>query len=127
MLIAVASKSGTEIDQHFGHAERFLIYDYGGGSPEPVKEVQVEKYCSYDPDHPFRHPQFNAIISALDGCKVVVTEMIGDLPKQELQKVGITPLVTKGPITDALKLAHDTVCTGNCSGKKRSSGTCSHA
>lgn len=124
MLIAVASKSGTDIDQHFGHAERFLIYDYGGGSPEPVKEVEVDKYCSYDPDHPFRHPQFTAIVKALDGCKAVVTAMIGELPKQELQKVGITPLVTDGAIADALKWAHDNVCAGGCDGRKRSSGSC---
>ena len=127
MLIAVASKTGTEVDQHFGHAERFLIYDYGSGNPQPLKEVQVDKYCSYDPDHPFRHPQFNGIVSALEGCKVVVTAMIGELPKQELQKVGIFPLVASGPIDAALKLAHDTVCSGNCSGGKRSAGTCSHA
>lgn len=127
MLIAVASKTGTDVDQHFGHAERFLIYDYGGGNPQPLKEVAVEKYCSYDPDHPFRHAQFDGIVSALEGCKVVVTEMIGELPKQELQKVGITPIVTTGPIAAALKLAHDSVCTGNCQGGKRAAGTCQHA
>lgn len=127
MLIAVASKTGTEVDQHFGHAERFLIYDYGGGNPTPIKEVAVDKYCSYDPDHPFRHPQFNAIVSALEGCKLVVTAMIGELPKQELAKVGITPIVTSGPIDAALKLAHDSVCGGKCQGGKRTAGTCQHA
>lgn len=126
MLIAVASKTGTEVDQHFGHAERFLIYDYGSGDPQPLKEVAVDKYCSYDPDHPFRHPQFNGIVSALEGCKVVVTEMIGELPKQELAKVGIVPIVTSGPIADALKLAHDSVCGGGCKGGKRAAGTCQH-
>jgi len=126
MIIAVTTKSGTEVDQHFGHAERFLIYDYGGGSPEPVKEVAVEKYCSYDPDHPFRHPQFEAIVKALEGCRAVVTEMIGELPRQELEKVGLTPVVTSGPISDALKLAHDSVCGGDCKGGKRAAGTCTH-
>lgn len=118
MLIAIASKSGTEVDQHFGHAERFLIYDYGSGNPQPVKEVAVDKYCSYDPDHPFRHAQFDGIVAALDGCKAVVTAMIGELPKQELLKVGITPLVASGPIASALKLAHDSVCGGGCQGRK---------
>jgi len=122
MLIAVASKTGSEVDQHFGHAERFLIYDYQSGTPQQVKEVFVEKYCSYDPDHPFRHPQFDAIAKALHGCKAVVTEMIGELPKQELLKVGLTPIVASGPIVDALKLAHDSVCNGNCQGKKN----CNH-
>ena len=127
MLIAVASKTGTEVDQHFGHAERFLIYDYGNGDPKPLKEVDVVKYCSSDPDHPFHHPRFDAITKALDGCKVVVTAMIGELPKQELQKVGITPVVTDGPISDALKLAHDSVCGGGCKGGKRAAGSCQHA
>jgi predicted Fe-Mo cluster-binding NifX family protein len=124
MLIAVASKSGTEVDQHFGHAQRFLIYDYGSGNPTPVKEVEVEKYCSYDPDHPFRHPQFNGIVEALKGCKAVVTEMIGELPKQELHKVGITPIMTTGPIGEALKLAHDQVCGGTCKGGTGAAGNC---
>lgn len=128
MLIAVASKTGIEVDQHFGHTERFLIYDYGSGAVEPLKEVSVDKYCSYDPDHPFRHPQFNGIVSALEGCKVVVTAMIGELPKQELHKVGITPIVTSGPISEALKLAHDSVCRGECKGGgKRATGNCQHA
>jgi len=128
MYIAVASKTGIEVDQHFGHAERFLIYDYGGGKPQPVKEVAVDKYCFYDPDHPFRHPQFNGIVAALEGCKVVVTAMIGELPKQELHKVGITPIVTSGPIGEALKLAHDSVCGGECKADaRRAVGDCQHA
>jgi len=126
MFIAVASKTGTEVDQHFGHAERFLIFDYGGGSPQPVKEIAVEKYCSYDPEHPFRHAQFNGILAALEGCKAVITAMVGELPKQELQKAGITPIVTEGPIAEALKLAHDSVCGGGCKGGKRANGSCQH-
>ncbi len=105
MLIAVASKSGTEVDQHFGHAERFLVYDYNQGNPVSVKEVQVEKYCSFNPDNPFRHSQFGAIAEALKGCKAVVTAMIGELPKQELIKVGIESIVAEGPIEDALHAA----------------------
>jgi len=126
MLIAVASKTGIEVDQHFGHAERFLIYDFGGGNPLPVREVPVEKYCSYDPDHPFRHRQFDSIVAALQGCKAVVTQMIGELPKQELQKAGITAVVASGAIAAALKLAHDSVCGGNCKGRKRAAGNCQH-
>ena len=126
MLIAVTSASGSEVDQHFGKAERFLIYDYGSGSTEPLKEVAVEKYCSNDPDHSFHETRFAAITSLLEGCRALVTEMIGDLPKQELQKAGITPVITTGPIAAALKLAHDSVCGGGCQGGKRAAGNCQH-
>lgn len=119
MRIAVASKSGTLVDQHFGHAERFLIYDFNQGQPHQVDEVQVEKYCSYDPDHPFRHRQFDAIVAALAGCKVVVTAMIGDYPRQELERAGLRHHVAEGPIEAALHDAHRAVCGCACSGPKR--------
>ncbi|PLX82722.1 MAG: dinitrogenase iron-molybdenum cofactor biosynthesis protein [Desulfuromonas sp.] len=118
MLIAVASKSGTEIDQHFGHAEQFRIFKYRNGDPLQVDEVTVEKYCSFDPEHPFRHSQLNGILEALKDCQAVVTAMIGDLPKQELEKHGFKVINAHGPITPALKLAHDAVCDGSkCGGR----------
>ena len=119
MRIAVASKSGIDIDQHFGHAERFLIYDFAGGSPRRVDEVAVEKYCSFDPDHPFRHRQFDAIVQALQGCRALLTVMIGELPRQELQKAGIEPLIAAGPIAPALQAAHRQLCGCGCKGAKK--------
>jgi len=102
MFIAVASKTGTEVDQHFGHAGRFLIYDYNGGKPLLVKKVSVDKYCAYVPDEPFRHSRFDAIGAALEGCAAVVTAMIGELPKNELKKIGIRAFSTSGSVDQAL-------------------------
>lgn len=114
MLIAVASKTGTEVDQHFGHAERFLIYDFDQGEPKRIDEVQVEKYCSFDPENPMRHRQFDGIVAALEGCRAVVTAMIGEYPKQELLKAGIQAISAEGPIEDALRIAHETLCECAC-------------
>lgn len=119
MRIAVASRSGTEVDQHFGHAERFFIYEFNQGKPQQVAEVAVEKYCSYVPEHPFRHPQFNAIVEALAGCRAVVTAMIGDYPRQELAKAGLTHVAATGPIEAALHAVHAELCDcGGSSDKK---------
>lgn len=124
MLIAVASKSGAEVDQHFGHAEKFRIFKYRKGDPVQVAEVAVDKYCSFDPEHPFRHAQFGRIAEAIDGCKAVVTAMIGELPRQELEKLGFKVITAPGPIEPALKLAHDAVCDHNgCGGH---AGGCEH-
>lgn len=123
MLIAVASKTGTEVDQHFGYAESFRIFKYRKGNPVQVAEVAVEKYCSFDPDHPFRHAQLNGIVEALSDCQAVVTAMIGELPKQELEKHGFKVICAQGPLEPALKLAHDAVCSGQCQGR---SENCQH-
>lgn len=114
MLIAVASKSGTEIDTHFGHAEKFLIYEYARGITRKVEEVAVDRYCSFDPDHPFRHAQFDTIAEGLKDCRAVVVEKIGQLPEQELEKLGIKAISMTGPIEEALKAAHDQVCGCKC-------------
>jgi predicted Fe-Mo cluster-binding NifX family protein len=109
MKIAVASKSGTKIDQHFGHAERFLIYDYSDGDVRKISEVAIEKYCQFDPENPFRHPQFDGIVSALDGCQAVVTVQIGQLPREQLLKKNIVPITTTAAIDDAVKMAYEVV------------------
>ena len=117
MRIAVASKSGSEVDQHFGHAERFLLFEFNQGQPLAAGEVVVEKYCSYDADHPFRHRQFDAIIAALQGCRVVVTAMIGAYPLAELEKAGLKHVTASGPISAALQRAHSAACSCDCRGR----------
>jgi predicted Fe-Mo cluster-binding NifX family protein len=98
MLIAVASKDGKEINQHFGHAERFLIYDVENGDAKLVEERKVERYCSYDPEHPLRGHLLKEIANALAGCRAVVTAQMGEHPKSELEKLGVEPFMTSGPI-----------------------------
>ncbi|PLX93299.1 MAG: dinitrogenase iron-molybdenum cofactor biosynthesis protein [Desulfuromonas sp.] len=109
MRIAVTSRSGTDVDQHFGHAERFLLFETVSGSSTSLGEVAVEKYCDYVPDQPFRHGRFDAIAEAIAGCRVVVTAMIGDFPRQELQRLGIHAMVANGPFEPALAAAEAAV------------------
>jgi len=102
MLIAVASKDGRDINQHFGHAERFLIYSVVDGEATLVDEKKVERYCSFDPEHPLRGHLLSGIAAALHGCRAVVTAQMGDHPKVELEKLGVEPYVISGPIKQTL-------------------------
>ena len=102
MLIAVASKDGKEVDQHFGHAERFLVYEVQGDRVELVEERPVERYCRFDPDHPMRSHTLKGTADALAGCRAVVCAMIGEAPKIELERIGVEPFVIEGEITATL-------------------------
>ncbi len=102
MLIAVASKDGREINQHFGHAERFLIYDVEGGDARLVDEKKVERYCSYDADHPLRSHLLQAIADSLKDCRAVVCAQIGQGPQMEMERLGIDTYVAEGPIKPML-------------------------
>jgi predicted Fe-Mo cluster-binding NifX family protein len=102
MLIAVVSKDGTSIDQHFGHAERFLIYDVEGNEVRLVDEKKVERYCSADADHPLRGHILQEIATVLAGCRAIVCTRIGQVPQMEMERLGLDVFVADGPIAPTL-------------------------
>lgn len=103
MIFAVASKDGKEINQHFGHAERFLIFEVKDDQVEFVEERFVEKYCRFDPDHPLRSHTLKETADALRGCRAVVCSMMGEAPKNELERLGVEPFVVEGEIQTVLR------------------------
>lgn len=102
MLIAVASRDGKEINQHFGHAERFLVFEVDAGEARLVDERRVERYCTYDTSHPQRAHLLQAIADSLAGCRAVVCAQIGQGPQMEMERLGIDAFVADGPIKATL-------------------------
>jgi predicted Fe-Mo cluster-binding NifX family protein len=103
MLFAVASKDGKEINQHFGHVERFLIYEVEDDTVTFVEERPVDRYCRFDPEHPMRSHTLKDTADALVGCRAVVCSMIGEAPRVELEKIGVEPYVVEGEIIATLR------------------------
>jgi predicted Fe-Mo cluster-binding NifX family protein len=102
MLIAVASRNGRDIDQHFGHAERFLIYDVEEKSVNLVDEKKVERYCSMEPNHPLRGDLLRKIADTLTGCRAIACARIGESPLMEMERLGIDVFAVEGPIRKSL-------------------------
>ena len=102
MLIAVATKDGKLINQHFGHAERFLVYDVEGSSIKLVGEKKVERYCSYDEAHPLRGHVLRGIAEALQGCRAIVCSQIGPAPQEEMARLGFDVFSLDGEINPGL-------------------------
>ncbi len=102
MLFAVASHDGKVINQHFGHAERFLIYEVSGSEVRLVDERKFERYCTYDQDHPLRAHILKAIADSLGGCCAIICAQIGPGPQMEMERLGIETFVAEGPIRPTL-------------------------
>jgi predicted Fe-Mo cluster-binding NifX family protein len=102
MLIAVATKDGKLINQHFGHAERFLIFAVEDGVARLVDEKKVDKYCTYDPEHPLRRNVLVKIAAALEGCSAIVSAKIGEAPQAEMEQFGFSIFQTGGEIRPTL-------------------------
>ncbi len=89
ILVAVATKGGGLVNQHFGHAKEFMIYEVDGSEAKFVGHRKVEHYCQggYGEDH-----SLEGIIKMLSDCKAVLVSKIGHCPQEDLQKAGIEPV-----------------------------------
>ena len=100
MKIAVATSDGITVNQHFGMAKVFLVYVITSDGPVRVGQVTVTPLSTGDKDHPFDKSRFLAIANTLKGCERVYVMKIGKRPADELQKLGIEPVVYEGKISD---------------------------
>ena len=104
MLIAVTSSEGIMVDTHFGKAGRFLVYLIEQDQVQLAHVVAVPAYCGGSgPGHSLMPEKLAAIARALGDCRVVVTAMIGDAPREELERLGITVHCLEAPVADVVR------------------------
>jgi nitrogen fixation protein NifB len=91
VLMAVATSGQGVINQHFGHAKEFLIYE---ASPDGVRFIshrKTELYCSGDETCGDGESVLQRTIRTLEGCETVLCSKIGFEPWEMLEQAGILP------------------------------------
>ena len=91
VLMAIASKGGGVINEHFGHAREFLVYE---ASPEGVRFIghrKTDLYCSGGDTCGEEETALDQIIRALSGCEAVLCSKVGHEPWAILEAAGIQP------------------------------------
>lgn len=86
LLLAVASKHGLSIDEHFGHASRFWIYQIGADTVELLEKREVEHYCLGGTSS---KTAMSGIMESIKDCRAVFVAKIGDGPIAKLGEIGI--------------------------------------
>ncbi|MBC1236207.1 nitrogenase cofactor biosynthesis protein NifB [Nostoc sp. 2RC] len=86
ILVAVATKGGGLVNQHFGHAKEFQIYEVDGNEVRFISHRKIDQYCQggYGEEASFEH-----IMKVIADCKAVLVSKIGNCPKEKLQEAGI--------------------------------------
>lgn len=100
MLIAIASTDGETVNEHFGRANRFLIYDVSQGNQTLITVREVEPLSTGNKNHPFDQERLAGVSRAVQDCKLLYCTKIGDRPRQELEKIGVTAVIGFRPITE---------------------------
>lgn len=86
---AVATKHGVWIDEHFGLADRFQIYETDGRSVYLLEERPVTPFCNGNVECESVEEKMNQILEILKDCAGVVVLRIGIPPAKELYRAGI--------------------------------------
>ncbi len=100
MKIAVATTDGISVNEHFGRAKRFSIYNAASTTSELLMEQYVDPYSSGQKDHTFDEARFQEVVRVLEGCEKVFITKIGDEPAEALKALGIEPVVYSGVIRE---------------------------
>lgn len=101
LRVAVASKEGLAVSEHFGHAKHFLIYQLTPQGAQLLEERQVPHYCLGGTSDKAAMPQ---IIETIHDCAAVLVAKIGDGPTEKLAAVDIRAVADYAwePIEEAL-------------------------
>jgi nitrogen fixation protein NifB len=91
VLMAVATTSGGVVNQHFGHAREFLIYEASSQDVRFIGHRKVDLYCSGGDTCGDAETALAGTIRALAGCEAVLCAKIGYEPWGLLEEAGIAP------------------------------------
>ncbi len=89
ILVAVATKGGERINEHFGHATEFQVYEVGPAGARFVGHRRVDTYCeggAGDED------ALETVLGAIGDCAAVFVAKIGACPREKLAAAGIDPV-----------------------------------
>lgn len=84
-IIAVASKTGRLIDQHFGHVQEFLIYKYTSKGISFMEKRSVDQYCMGSDSCDDTETKTEKMLKVLADCNLVLCLRIGSVPRKNLE------------------------------------------
>ena len=89
VLVAVATKGGGRVNEHFGHVTEFQIFEVSATQAHFVGHRRVDQYCQGGFGE---EEQLPSVVRAINDCHAVLVAKIGACPRDELSQAGIEPV-----------------------------------
>ncbi len=103
--IAVTSKYGKLVDQHFGHTVEFIIYQTDGQHSTIIETRQAAKFCEGMAECDSEAAKRDQVIETLADCDAVLTMRIGYHAKEKLKQRGIQSVEFCDTVENGLQYA----------------------
>lgn len=102
MRVAVVSSDGKVVNQHFGKASRFLIFEVADGKIQFIEERKNTPLCG-SAENGHANDALSRTISLISDCQAVLCARIGGVAEEELRRNKIRPVEAPYFIHEALK------------------------
>lgn len=95
MKIAITTNDGVNVNEHFGKADKFHIYDLADSKLEFIEVRDVDSYCDsssgepVDSNHKYSVDKLSIVYAKISDCVVLYTKQIGEKPQNGLTEMGI--------------------------------------
>ncbi|MDR1185738.1 MAG: hypothetical protein LBK67_13235 [Coriobacteriales bacterium] len=102
--VAVTTRDGKVVQEHFGHARHFHIVEIGDEGYRYLETREVEPLCEGVAPHEMSHDaaRFGPVIELLHDCDAIVTAQIGPGAARYVIESGIRIFEGRGLVTDIL-------------------------
>jgi nitrogen fixation protein NifB len=109
VLMAVSTKGGGVINEHFGHAHEFLVYEASPAGVRFIGHRKTTPYCEGGSSCGDGESALDETLRVLKGCEVVLSAKIGFEPWGPLEAAGILPNGEHAmePIEDAVAAVYE--------------------
>jgi nitrogen fixation protein NifB len=91
VLMAVSTKGGGVINEHFGHAHEFLVYEASGNGVRFIGHRKTTAFCEGGSSCGDGESALDETLRVLKGCEVVLSAKVGFEPWAPLEAAGIQP------------------------------------
>ncbi len=91
LRVAVATRGEGLINEHFGRAQEFLVYEVNTSGQRLLGRRQCPAYCSGPSSCGDGEAVIDRIIHALEGVEVLLASKVGFEPWADLERAGIQP------------------------------------
>ncbi|MBV5296804.1 MAG: nitrogenase cofactor biosynthesis protein NifB [Rhodoferax sp.] len=89
VLVAVATKGGGRVNEHFGHVTEFQVFEVSAAKAVFVGHRRVDQYCQGGAGDDGQLP---SVVRAINDCHAVLVAKIGACPRDELTAAGVEPV-----------------------------------
>ncbi len=104
--IAIASKNGSDVDEHFGRATFFRIYEVTDEGRALLETRDVVAACQHAREH--SKTDFDRVIDLVSDCDAMIVQRIGEGAAAYVISKGVRVFEANGPIDAVLdKLIED--------------------